>query len=443
MSITNWVKKHSKIILILLSLFLLCTVIVAFWLITFYYENIRISPYKYQIVNNASPAIKVDWKYAFFTNLEKAKVTFDGKDISNNIKRIPRGFTYKSKEDFEEGEHIVAATLKYGGLFPKSVNLKWRFTTDTIPPELEFDDAGSTMLATSEPNMTLEGTSEPFSELEFFLNGKSIFGSQVDETGRFSVKLTNLKKKNTLVVKAKARAKNLTTIKLPLVMDKTSPMINSFTPAPDSQIYGTEVFFGFRLDEKESEIASVKLLLDGKDISLSFNEEDNTARKRTQVFVDGEHKVKLIVKDAAGNTKQKNWKFKIDTTKIVVDKSERSLYIYKNGKLARVFRVAVGQPAYPTPTGRWKIVSKSSAPGWHNPNANWSKDMPKYIPPGSSNPLGLRAIYLNASGIRIHGTSDIGSIGSPASHGCIRVANSQIVQLFPMVSIGASVDIID
>ncbi len=68
--------------------------------------------------------------------------------------------------------------------------------------------------------------------------------------------------------------------------------------------------------------------------------------------------------------------------------------------------------------------------------------MPAYIPPGPTNPLGLRALYLNSPGIRIHGTYKTWTIGTAASHGCMRVANSQIVKLYPLVPVGTPVFII-
>ena len=82
-------------------------------------------------------------------------------------------------------------------------------------------------------------------------------------------------------------------------------------------------------------------------------------------------------------------------------------------------------------------------PRWVNPGSVWAKDMPKVIPPGFSNPLGVRALALNATAILIHGTSNYGSIGSAASHGCIRMRNSDIVNFFPLIGVGVPVDIIN
>lgn len=124
---------------------------------------------------------------------------------------------------------------------------------------------------------------------------------------------------------------------------------------------------------------------------------------------------------------------------ILVSLGERRVFFYKGTVLTRVYRCAIGQSAYPTPQGTFKIVDKSPAPAWRNPGSSWAKNMPAYIAPGPRNPLGLRALYLNSPGIRIHGTNKLSSIGSPASHGCIRLANSDIVKFYPLVSIGTPV----
>lgn len=129
---------------------------------------------------------------------------------------------------------------------------------------------------------------------------------------------------------------------------------------------------------------------------------------------------------------------------IVVVLRERKVFLYKSAKLEKSYRCAIGQPRYPTPLGTWKIVRKVKNPSWHNNGAAWAKRMPLYIGPGRNNPLGTRALYLNASGIRIHGipASENGSIGHAASHGCIRLKNSDAVNLFPRVPVGTPVYIV-
>ncbi|MDR1775691.1 MAG: L,D-transpeptidase/peptidoglycan binding protein [Actinomycetes bacterium] len=123
-------------------------------------------------------------------------------------------------------------------------------------------------------------------------------------------------------------------------------------------------------------------------------------------------------------------------TALVVSLSKRRIYLYKGDKLVKTYACAIGTPSHPTPQGDFKIVLKRYMPTWSNPGSAWAADMPQTIAPGPSNPLGVRALNLNAPGIRIHGTTNIGSVGTAASHGCMRVANSQIVDLYDRVKVG-------
>jgi len=104
---------------------------------------------------------------------------------------------------------------------------------------------------------------------------------------------------------------------------------------------------------------------------------------------------------------------------------------------------ATAMPGFETPPGTWQIVNKAANPTWVNPDPNgWGAGEPAEIPPGPGNPLGTRALYLNAPGIRIHGTYDSGSIGTYASHGCIRMNISDSEELYGIVPIGTPVLII-
>ena len=127
---------------------------------------------------------------------------------------------------------------------------------------------------------------------------------------------------------------------------------------------------------------------------------------------------------------------------IVVDQSLRKLYLYRNAKIEKTYRIAVGMPGYPTPLGQFKIVQKRYRPTWSNPGSGWASDMPAYIPPGPGNPLGTRALNLDASGIRIHGTYKIHSIGTAASHGCMRMLRHDIEELYDLVSVGTPVYVV-
>jgi lipoprotein-anchoring transpeptidase ErfK/SrfK len=125
---------------------------------------------------------------------------------------------------------------------------------------------------------------------------------------------------------------------------------------------------------------------------------------------------------------------------IEINLSTNRLTFYDGLKVRRVYPVATGQPSYPTPQGTWEVVYKRVNPTWTNPDPDgWGADMPKSIPPGPGNPLGTRAMSLNASGILIHGTYAAYSIGSYASHGCIRMYLADVEALYPQVPMGTPV----
>ena len=127
-------------------------------------------------------------------------------------------------------------------------------------------------------------------------------------------------------------------------------------------------------------------------------------------------------------------------TTIVIDKASNELFLYDDFRLDRTYQVATAIAPYETPSGTWTIINKAMNPTWTNPAPDtWGADMPLSIPPGPGNPLGTRALYLNAPGIRIHGTYDSGSIGTHASHGCIRMNIDDVEEIYPLVPIGAKV----
>jgi len=125
---------------------------------------------------------------------------------------------------------------------------------------------------------------------------------------------------------------------------------------------------------------------------------------------------------------------------IVVDLSEHRLYLYRDGKLIKTYSVATGQPAYPTYPGNFHIVDKVKDPTWLPPDSDWAKDA-QPIPPGTENPLGTRWMGTSQAGVGIHGVppSEDWSIGSFASHGCIRMHNWDAVDLFDRIVVGMPV----
>ncbi|MBZ5621638.1 MAG: L,D-transpeptidase [Acidobacteriia bacterium] len=119
--------------------------------------------------------------------------------------------------------------------------------------------------------------------------------------------------------------------------------------------------------------------------------------------------------------------------RIVVSIPDRKLAVLESGKVVRIFPTAVGKPSTPSPAGSYTIVQRIPNPTWYTKG--------KIVPPGKANPLGTRWLGLSVSGYGIHGTNSPASIGRNASHGCIRMRNHDVEQLFEMVAIGEAVEL--
>jgi lipoprotein-anchoring transpeptidase ErfK/SrfK len=127
---------------------------------------------------------------------------------------------------------------------------------------------------------------------------------------------------------------------------------------------------------------------------------------------------------------------------ILVRAGENKLYLYENGVIVKSWSVATGAKGYLTPEGVWHITQKVLNPSWHNPGSAWAKGLPAVIGPGPNNPLGTRALRLDAPAILIHATANSGSIGFSESHGCIRMNEADEAELFSMVDVGTRVAVV-
>lgn len=126
-------------------------------------------------------------------------------------------------------------------------------------------------------------------------------------------------------------------------------------------------------------------------------------------------------------------------TALVVDRPNFKIHLFKELKLARSYRIALGKAGNATPSGLYSIQNKAVNPAWHVPDSDWAGELRgKVIPPGPSNPIKARwmGIY---DGVGVHGTADRGSIGSNASHGCIRMLVEDVVALYDAVPVGTPI----
>ena len=124
---------------------------------------------------------------------------------------------------------------------------------------------------------------------------------------------------------------------------------------------------------------------------------------------------------------------------IVVDRQGFTLRLFKNLQLVKSYPIAVGRQGLETPAGLYGIQSMQVNPSWHVPNSPWAGKLAgKVIPPGPDDPIKARWMGFNG-GAGIHGTDDDASIGSAASHGCIRMHIPDVIDLYGQVSVGAPV----
>jgi lipoprotein-anchoring transpeptidase ErfK/SrfK len=121
---------------------------------------------------------------------------------------------------------------------------------------------------------------------------------------------------------------------------------------------------------------------------------------------------------------------------IYIDRGSFTLRFYQDLKLKRSYTIAVGQVGYDTPSGLYSLQTKEVNPTWHVPNSAWAGALAgQDIPPGPGNPLVARWMGI-IDGAGIHGTNETGSLGSAASHGCIRMAVPEVIELFDKVEVG-------
>jgi lipoprotein-anchoring transpeptidase ErfK/SrfK len=128
------------------------------------------------------------------------------------------------------------------------------------------------------------------------------------------------------------------------------------------------------------------------------------------------------------------------STVLTVSQSKFRVHLFKHLKLVKTFPIAVGSPAHPTPKGRFKILDKAVNPTWNVPNSPWAGELQGTTVDGGSaqNPLKARWMGIG-NGIGFHGTGEDYSIGSRASHGCMRMHVKDVIALYPRVPVGTTV----
>ena len=128
---------------------------------------------------------------------------------------------------------------------------------------------------------------------------------------------------------------------------------------------------------------------------------------------------------------------------LTIDRGAFQLRLWKNLQLVKTYPIAVGMQGLETPAGTYTIDDKQVNPSWHVPNDAWAGSLAgQVIPPGPEDPIKARWMgFFNGAGI--HGTDETSSIGSAASHGCIRMLIPDVIELYDQVPLGTPIYIGD
>ena len=122
--------------------------------------------------------------------------------------------------------------------------------------------------------------------------------------------------------------------------------------------------------------------------------------------------------------------------RLVIRLGERRVYLYRGTTIETSYPIAIGRQGWETPTGQYEVLNMIENPAWQNPFTG------EVIAAGPSNPLGDRWIGFWTDGsnfIGFHGTPNEQSVGQAASHGCIRMYNHHVRELYDLVALGTSV----
>jgi lipoprotein-anchoring transpeptidase ErfK/SrfK len=125
---------------------------------------------------------------------------------------------------------------------------------------------------------------------------------------------------------------------------------------------------------------------------------------------------------------------------IVVDTPDHFLYLVEPDGMARRYGIGVGRPGF-TWSGEHRISAKKEWPSWVPPEEMLQRQpyLPRFMAGGPDNPLGARALYLGSTLYRIHGSNEPWTIGHNVSSGCIRMRNTDIIDLYNRVKVGTKV----
>ena len=128
-------------------------------------------------------------------------------------------------------------------------------------------------------------------------------------------------------------------------------------------------------------------------------------------------------------SEERSARFEGPALQLRADLSARELYVIENGEIVASYPVAIGKDAHPTPKGTFSVKRLVWNPGWVPPNSRWARNKTAKAPGQKGNPMKVVKIFFKEPDYYIHGTGEVSSLGSKASHGCLRMSPSDAAEV--------------
>lgn len=432
-------------------------------------------------------------------NLRDIRVRFDRRDVSGEVE-MDDDYLTLHRSGLKDGAHRVELEASTTNLYRRHLRQRWQFTIDTEPPPLSIAVPKRDSVLTTNP-VVFSGRTEP--GVRVTSEATPSASVTAGDDGSFELALPLADGKQAVALQAIDLAGNVTVKRRRIAVDTSAPTLTVSrlgtvsTAEPSIQVTTTDAvsvpFVRVNLDGESvfkgrvngSRKLKLGRLAEGSH-RLTVRAADRAGHEvaHEEVFlVDSTEKLgdatlylgavgkdvkalqRLLISnklyqgqptgtyDAATAKAVRGFQRRMHATvtgvatpeviaglsgRILIDQSELRLYFYESGKLKFTFRVATGMPAYPTPNGVFKVVVMAKNPTWIPPDSPWARGL-EPVPPGAGNPLGTRWIGLSAPGVGIHGTPASWSIGTHASHGCIRMLVWEVEKLYDYVKVGMPV----
>ena len=361
--------------------------------------------------------------------------TADGKGAWKAVARLPEG--------------RVAATVTATDAAGNAASRKRALTVDTTAPQLALSEpaAGARITATDQPLVYGTIPSDAPASLTFSaaVNGKPVatvkgadavtpedvessYGEAASSPAalevdghRFSMAVGTLPQgRNTIAVKVRDKAGNAAKLSRVVSVDS-------------SEEFGVA---DLRIGAKGADVKSLQERLRDAKVYPKKAKLTGVVDKTTAKSITRYQKRYSLPKTGVVDARTRQ----AMVGRLVASIGQRKVRLIRNGKVWKTYPIAVGQAAFPTPTGEYEINDKQVDPTWYPPDSPWAAELSS-IPAGPGNPLGTRWIGTTAPAIGLHGTYADYSVGTAASHGCMRMHIPDVEELYEQVTIGMKISI--